>query len=249
MKFQTLIISFFCVLLFTQCKKSVEPYGYYYVINENYKPAHIFYYNNGLHLSHYFFDEEITTDWLDSITNVFREKKKVFAFHDDENTNVDTLRFTNVYQSTNVLQYYFVYTQASCKFYVKVPSQLVGTYEFIPTRAEEELISFAVSQLDFGDTMPEFNSFKKQPDNVVIEDAYFSLLVKSNRLNIDLVAHLYADEVPDEVFFLSDALDAIVYDHCNPIYLTKDKLDKTVMETFERKINEKYIPPLPFFED
>ncbi len=248
MKHQTFVLSLVLVLLFTQCKRSIEPCGYYCVINEYYKPAHIFYYNNNLHYSHYFFNREITKEWSDSIMSVFREKEKVFAFYDG-NAVVDTLRFTNLYQSTNVLQYHFVYTPSVCKFYVYYPDWLVGTYEFFPNNIEQGLISFAVSQLDFGDTMPEFNSFKRQPNNVIIEDAFFSLQIKSDRLNVDLVANLYADEVSDAVFFLSDVLDALVYDYCNPENQTKEEPENNVLESFEEKISKKYIPPIPFPED
>jgi hypothetical protein len=97
--------------------------------------------------------------------------------------------------------------------------------------------------------MPEFNSFKKQPNNVIIEDAFFSLQIKSDRLNVDLVANLYADEVSDAVFFLSDVLDALVYDYCNPENQTKEEPENNVLESFEEKISKKYIPPIPFPED
>lgn len=241
MKLPTLILSSLLVLLFTQCKSPVEPSGYYCVIDEHYKPAHIFYYNNSLHCDPLFLDDE-----RDSIMNVFREKKNVFAFYDG-NTSIDTLLFTISY--TGSLIYHFAYTPSLCKIYVYNPDPLVGTYEFIPTKSEQELISFAVSQLDFGDTIPEFNSFEKQPNDVIIESAYFSLLIKSDRIGIDIFAHLYADEIPDAVFFLSDALAALVYDYCNPTYLTTEVIDENVMESFERKISEKYIPPLPLLED
>lgn len=234
MKLQTFVLSILLVWFFTQCTGAGEPRGYYCVINEYYKPAYIFYYNNSLHGSPFFLHNK-----RDSIMNVFREKKDVFAFYDG-NTNIDTLLFTVTYgcQST----YHFTFTPSLCKFYVYNPIQLVGTYEFIPTQTEQELISFAVSQLDFGDSIPDFNSFKKQPDNVIIEDAFFSLLVKSDRINIDIFAHLYADEIPDEVLFLSDALDALVHDYCNIAYRIIEDLDDNVMELFDRKILEKYIP-------
>lgn len=237
MKLQTFVLSILLVWFFTQCTRSGKPRGYYCVINEYYKPAYIFYYNNSLHGSPFFLHNK-----RDSIMNVFREKKDVFAFYDG-NTNIDTLLFTVTYgcQST----YHFTFTPSLCKFYVYNPIQLVGTYEFTPTKTEQELISFAVSQLDFGDSIPDFNSFKKQPDNVIIEDAFFSLLVKSDRINIDIFAHLYADEIPDEVFFLSDALDALVHDYCNIAYRIIEDLDDNVMELFDRKILEKYIPSIP----
>lgn len=178
--------------------------------------------------------------------NVFREKKDVFAFYDG-NTNIDTLLLTVTYgcQST----YHLTFTPSLCKFYVYNPIQLVGAYEFIPTQTEQELISFAVSHLDFGDSIPKFNSFKKQPADVIIEDAFLSLLIKSDRVNIDIFAHLYADEIPNTVLFLSDALDALVYDYCNPAYRIIEGPDDNVMELFDRKIFEKYAPSIPCRED
>lgn len=243
-----LFLSFLFVLLFVQCKKSAEPCGYYYVSNEYFKPSHIFYYNNSLHYSHNYFAVKKAKKWSDSIMTVFRNKKNIFAFYNGE-TRVDTLQFTNAYQSTNVVQYHIVFTPSVCKFYVYAPTRLVGSYEFIPTQTEQDLISFAVSQLNFGDTLPEFNSFEKQPDDVIIEDAFFSLIIKSDRLNVNLVANMYADQVPDAAFFLFDALDALVYDYCNPIHLTKEKPNEKVLESFEEKIFEKYIPPIPFIKN
>lgn len=248
MRPHTLFLFLLLILLFAQCKRQVEPSGYYCVINEYIKPSHIFYYNDKIHYSHNFIVYETEKARADSIMSVFLEKDMLSAFFDG-NTSIDTLRFTNIYQFTRVLQYHFVFTPSECKFYVYKPDQLVGTYEFVPTRTEQELISFAVSQLDFGDTLPEFNSFEKLPNNVIIEDAYFSLLIKSDRINVDLVAHLYADQVPDAVYFLSDALDALVYDYCNPKHQTMEPIDKDVMESFDEKIYEKYIPPPPSIDD
>lgn len=237
MRLQTFVLSFLFVLFFTQCKREEEPRGYYCVINDYYKPAYIFYYNNSLHASPFLLHNK-----RDSILNVFREKKDVFAFYDG-NTNIDTLSFTITYGCQ--LTYHFTFTPSLCKFYVYNPIQLLGSYEFIPTKTEQELISSAVSQLDFGDSIPEFNSFKKQPDDILIEDAFFSLLIKSDGINIDIFAHLYADEIPNTVFFLSDALEALVFDYCNPEYRIIEDPDDNVMELFDRKILEKYLPSIP----
>ena len=236
MKRQTVFFLFALVFLFTQCKEHADPVGYYYVSNENYKPAFVFYYDSTWHGNPTFLN-----DCMGSIPNLSRESRNIIPFYDGL-TSVDTMMFTVAHGCGST--YHFEFTPLLCKISVYNPTWLVGTYEFIPTYTEQALISFAVSQLDFGETTPTFNSFEQQPNDVIIEDSYFYLLIKSDRKDIDMFAHLYADEIPDAVFFLADALDALVYDYCKPTYRTAEIPDGDVKVSFERKISEKYLPPL-----
>jgi hypothetical protein len=125
------------------------------------------------------------------------------------------------------------------------PESVKGTYEFVPTKAEQELINFAVSQLDFGDTMPDFNLQKERPHNIIIESAYFALQIKSDKLKTDIVSDLYAEEVTDDIYLLIDALNTLVYDHYNEKYKTAEVPDKKVMEPADEIISKKYGPPPP----
>ena len=230
-----LILITLSALLLLQSDKSSEPSGYYHVVDQILRTYHLFYYDNSLHCSRYL-SEELT----DSITDLFCQKKDVFAYYDG-NTYIDTLRFINF----DVQLHYLVYTPSWCKSYVFNPESVEGTYEFVPTKAEQELINFAVSQLDFGDTMPEFELLKKRPHNIIIESAYFALQIKSDKLNTDIVSDLYAEEVTDDIYLLIDALNTLVYDHYNEKYKTAEVPDEKVMEPADEIISKKYGPPPP----
>ena len=229
-----LILITLSALLLLQSDKPSEPSGYYYVINDDLIPNHVFFYNNSLHSNLY-----ITKELSDSLTNLFHNKKYVFAFCDG-NTCIDTLRYINF----DKLLFYIVYTPSLCKFYM-YPESLLGTYEFIPTRTEQDLISFAVSQLDFGDTLPEFILRKEMPHNCIIESSYFSLHIKSDKKNTNIVSDLYAMEVTEEVHFLISALKALVIDHWNKEHKKDEVPDEKVLRPDDEIISKKYGPPPP----
>ena len=236
MKLQTIILSFLLVVLFSQCKKTIEPLGYYYVLNDYIKPVYVFHYDDSVHYGFGFPADEI------SEIKIFFNRNKSFQRNNnifyDNDFRIEELLLTVNYQ---FIQYHFIFKPSTCKFYIYYPERLVGTYEFIPSQSERGLISFATSLLEFGDSLPEFNSFNNLPDNVIVEDAYVSLQIKSDRFYIELTANLNADEVSDALFFLCNAVDAFVHDYCKSIYKTSEKPNEAVWDLFSKKIINKYL--------
>ena len=235
MKLQTIILSFLSIVLLSQCKKTIEPLGYYYVLNDYFQPVYVFHYDDSIHYGFGFPADKISEAKAFFNRNESFQRNNNF-FYDNEFSIVE-LQLTIDCQ---IVQYHFVFKPSTCKFYIYHPERLVGTYEFIPSRSERGLISFATSLLDFGDSLPEFNSFNNLPDSVIVEDAYISLLIKSDRLNIDLTANLNADEVSDALFFLCDAVDALVHDYCKPKYRTAENPSDIAWNLFYQKILDKY---------
>lgn len=241
MKLLRLILLLSVICLFCQCKSKSVPLGYYYTINDYMRPAYCFYYRDSVHSNHgFYYDEKTSAELTKEYGSLFRQKKDVSAFFDG-NVQLDTLQLTIEYSASFAPLYHCVFTPSSCKFYVYNPNRLRGTYQFVPNQHERGLISCAVSQLILGDTRHD----KDLPDNVTIEPAYCSLLIKSDKVNIDILTHLYDENVPNALFFLIHAMEAIAFDRCNPNYLTTEKPCETIIESFDKKIYEKFIPPPP----
>lgn len=241
MKLHKIILPLAVICLFCQCKSSSVPLGYYYTINDCIRPAYCFYYCDSIHSNHGFYHDKKSSDELTEVySSVFRQKKDVSAFFDG-NVQVDTLQLTIEYSASFAPRYHCIYTPSSCKVYLYNPSRLWGTYVFVPNQQERGLVSFAVSQLLSGDTVND----KDVPNNVIIEPAYCSLLIKSDKVNIDIFTHLFAGEVPDALYLLIDAMEAIAFERCNPDYRTTEKPCETIIESFDKKIYEKFIPSPP----
>lgn len=244
MKLQTTVLFFLLIVFLSQCKKTIDPLGYYYVLDDYIKPVYVFHYDDSVHYGFGLPADEISEAKIFFNRNEsFQRNNNIFY---DNNFCIEELQLTVDYQ---LIKYHVVFKNSTCKFYIYHPERLKGTYDFIPSQSERGLISFATSLLDFGDSIPEFNSFNNLPNNVVAEDAYIYLLIKSDRFNIDLTANLNSDEVPNALFFLCDAVDAFVHDYCKPKYQTSEKPSDIAWELFCQKIHNKYLSHLFFFDD
>lgn len=248
MKTSKLFLFLLTIAFFSQCKSISEPIGYYFEIHDVYiKPYYCFFYNGRVHSLFGFYSNEEEMDALtDTLLDIFNQKNNIHPFT-DANIRIDTLKLTIEYPARFAPKYYFVFTPLGCKFYMYGPERLYGTYEFVPDSAERGLISFAASQLGFDDSIPDFTTFETiNSYDVIIEDAFCSLQIKSDVINTDFVTHLYADEVPNTLFFLIHALEAMIYDYCKPSYKTQEKPCENILIDFYAKISQKYYSPLPY---
>lgn len=246
MKTRAIIASLAVIIIFTQCSTSV-PIGYYYENKDNYKPSYSFYYDDRVHFCQgLVYDETVTKNMGDTLNYVFIHREKIKPFFDKKN-GIDTLKLTVEYSSSIAPKYHFIFTPSRCKFYVYGPDRLMGTYEFVPNRSEKGLISFASSKLEYDNKMLVFLSFNEANNNsVIFEPAFCSVQVKTKKTNATILTHLFADEVPDALFFLVDAIQTLIYDYCTPSYKTDEEPCEKIMDDFDTKVDEKYkIPPLP----
>ena len=239
----------FSLLLFTQCKSTHETLGCYSEFYYYYTPSHVFYYDDSMHAScmvYHFTDDGYKC--FDSFMTVVQQQKNTNGFYNG-NISVDTV---HLYYGANGFQYLFTYTPSLCTFHWIGRENPNGTYTFKPNACERGLVSFAVSRLDFRDTLPESveerYARENEFDGVVMESPECVLQIKTEGENINRDFYLLSDRLPISLFFLIDALEAMIRDYSKPEYRTAEEPDMREIDRFNKILIDKYAP-LPSFEN
>ena len=154
MKYLVILLQLFTLFLCIQCK-SANPLGYYHLIDEYpTSPCFCFYYNDTVHAEPWFYlNEERGNEFTEYSLGVFRGGKgKIRPFY-NSNFSFDTIQLS-LWGYSPETPYHIIFTPSRCEFYLFRPCQIrAGVYEFTPSDVEQKLVSFAVSQLDFDDTV------------------------------------------------------------------------------------------------
>ena len=230
---KNLPIIILAALLFAHCRSTHETLGRYCEFEYDYTPTYGFFYDDTVHLSCLFFGHcEGGDRWVDTLTDLFQQQDNTHEFYDVD-SSVDTVR---LFYGAYGFDYVFTYTPSLCTFHwigVKNPN---GTYKFKPNACERGLVSFAVSQLDFMDPLPESVeescAREKGCVSVIMESPQCVLQIKSKEKNIDHDFLLLTDRLPKSLFFLVDALESMMHDYSKPRYCTADEPDENEFERF-----------------
>jgi len=244
MRYRLLLI-LFALLLFTQCKSTHEPLGRYCEFDYRYAPTHGFYYKDTVHASWMFYRNiDFENKWTDTLMGIFQQQNNTHDFYDG-NISVDTV---HLFCCAYGLRYLIIYTPSQCTFHWIGKANPNGTYKFRPNACERGLVSFAVSRLDFRDTFPESVEERYEREigydaGLAVESPECVLQIKSKEKNISCIFRLTLDRLPESLFFLIDALGAMIHDYSKPKYCIADEPDMSVFERFDKILIDKYAPP------
>jgi hypothetical protein len=253
MKYLVILLQLFTLFLCIQCK-SANPLGYYHLIDEYpTSPCFCFYYNDRVHAAPWLYRNEERESWFTEYSlGVFQGGEgKIRPFYNSD-FSFDTIQLT-LWGYSPETPYHIIFTPSRCEFYLFQPCQIpAGGYEFTPSDVEQKLVSFAVSQLDFDDTVNTTlcRRVKEYCDSsgTLLETTSCYLRIKSADLNVDYYHTLYVDRTPDALIFLIDALESFIHDYSKPAYRTSEVPSEAVLDAFIQKGIEKH-PILPIPEE
>ena len=242
MKYLVILLQLFTLFLCIQCK-SAKPLGYYHLIDEfPTSPCFCFYYNDTVHAAPWLYrNEERGNEFTEYSLGVFRGGKgKIRPFY-NSNFSFDTIQLS-LWGYTPEDPYHIIFTPSKCEFYLF--DLLAGVYEFTPSDVEQKLVSFAISQLDFDDTVNTTlcRRVKEYCDSsgTLLETTCCYLRIKSADLNVDYYHTLYVERTPDALIFLIDALESFIHDYSKPAYRTSEVPSEAVLDAFIQKGIEKH---------
>ncbi len=170
----------------------------------------------------------------------------------DGKRSFDTIQLT-LWGYSYDTPYHICITPSACKFYIYKPYHTkAGTYEFTPSAVEQGLVSFAISQLDFDDTVNTAICRKVteycDSAGLILETFGCYLRIKSADLNVDNYTTLYVERTPDALYLLRDVLESFIHDYSKQEYKTTEVPPEAILDTFTQKGMQKHISP-PILEE